>query len=164
MEKIAKSHNPDRDLYLLELGSPDGPGLTSPLLAGAKFICFVVGDFRNYSQEQITEFGAMCIEAGAVHFCTWGPDCSRVHDCIDLARDPDETDDTLIPTSWHENDALYEALYFATFNAFPSDAFFNDCNALITLVVNNPAWSSEIRRWMSDPEALRERVISEFEP
>jgi hypothetical protein len=164
MEKVGRSQMPDRDLYILELETLQDPVLGAHILDGHKFICFMVGNFTGLSCESVTAFGGKSIKAGAVYFCTWGPDCSMAHDCIDLARDPEETDDTLIPTSWHEKEALYEALYFAIYNAFPSDTYFDDCTAMVAMVLNNSEWSSELRRWMSNPEELQARIVSDLEP
>jgi hypothetical protein len=42
-----------------------------------------------------------------------GPDCERVHDIIDeviVNRNPGETDEDVIMTTWHDDEALNEAL------------------------------------------------------
>jgi hypothetical protein len=163
MERVGRSTAPDRELFIIELEDLQSFQIEQERLEGSRFVCFWVGDFTQLDCGEIARFARQCIEMGAVYFSIWGPGCSRAHDCIDLACDLDETYETMIPTTWHDNEPLYEALYDSIFNAFPADTYFEDCSAVVALVLDNVTWAAELRKWMNKPESLQARVLSEFE-
>ena len=74
----------------------------------------------------------------------WGPDCSRVHDLFDLQRDPDETDDRVVVTTWHENEPVSDAVCYFDLCAYPSSDFEQDCLDWIAIAVGDESWESEI--------------------
>ena len=62
---------------------------------------------------EISDIANWALDQGAVYVCVWGPDCERVHDIIDeviVNRNPGETDEDVIMTTWHDDEALNEAL------------------------------------------------------
>ena len=62
-------------------------------------------------------------DAGCRFAVVWGRDCASWHDCVDTANleqfdygDIPEND--FIMTTWHENEPLEEAIWFAKWSAF----------------------------------------------
>lgn len=61
-------------------------------------------------------FARRLILAGCRSACAWRPGCERVHDTFDAANiDLDESlDEIFVMTTWHHDDSLGEALWYAT--------------------------------------------------
>ena len=82
----------------------------------------------------------------------WGPDCERVHDIIDeavVSRNPGETDEDVIMTTWHEDETIEEALWFAVNSAFPAGAYEQTCKTFVTIAVGSQDWGSQIAKKLS---------------
>ena len=76
-----------------------------------------------------------------------------MHDIIDEVvcnRNPDETDEDVIMTTWHEDEALDEALWFAVNSAFPAGAYEETCKTLAAIAVGSQDWGSQIARKLSE--------------
>ena len=74
---------------------------------------FLAMNARPMSTIEISDIANWALDQGAVYVCVWGPDCERVHDIIDeviVNRNPGETDEDVIMTTWHDDEALNEAL------------------------------------------------------
>lgn len=90
-------------------------------IPSARFRLFVAVDATVYSTEAISEFTHGALKSGMVYFCAWGPDCSGLHDIVDLVIVDDDLgkrlfvgpkEDDTIMTTWHETDKLTETLDF----------------------------------------------------
>jgi len=62
------------------------------------------------------------VRGGCLYFITWGEACEAWHDAVDVANSHDfegQTipDDKFVMTTWHENEPLKEAMWFAAHNA-----------------------------------------------
>jgi hypothetical protein len=103
----------------------------------------------------IRAFARRLLDAGAVYFATWGPDCQRVHDLIDAERPTDEPGEhDVVMTTWHERVDLDEAIWESVFVAMPAGRYAEGCDAVVAVVVDNPAAASQIRRRYGDLEGL----------
>ncbi|MFC5390551.1 hypothetical protein ACFPH9_14245 [Brevundimonas bullata] len=63
------------------------------------------------------------VSSGCLYMMAWGVDCSSWDDSVDWANlsaaGPDEIpDDKFVTTTWHEDEALSETLWFAANTAF----------------------------------------------
>jgi len=139
----------DLESTSLELQQPIGP-----------FVAFVALDTRYLTGERLGELAKDLLEAGCVYMCSWGPDASRIHDMFDwlaveaeLAGRPYVED--VLMTSWHEQDSLDDALWFAVFAAFPPVG-----EARAVLAVCDTEWSDEIESRFLDSEQWRAQVLS----
>lgn len=101
---------------------------------------------------------------GAAWWTTWGPDCSYVHDTVDQARiavdfDPEadfDSDATL--TTWHDDEPLDEALWYALFCSWNDD---KEIKALLAIV--DPRWREEVERRLRDPEEFNRELVAREE-
>jgi hypothetical protein len=82
---------------------------------------------------------------GLAGVSVWGPGCSRVHDLFDLARDPNETDERVVVTTWHDDEPITEAACYFDLNAYPSSEFEPDCKDWVAIAVGNEQWLEEMR-------------------
>jgi hypothetical protein len=152
-DELGKDHL--RVLYSLHLERlSDYPGELK--LKSPHFVAFLALDATSVTDQDILAFASRALTQGAVWFCIWGPDCKRVHDLIDdaIRQDlPEETDETLIFTSWHENDELADAVWFGMYTAaFPAPAYADSFGAALFVTVSSTEWATRIDRWLSDPK------------
>jgi hypothetical protein len=122
------------------------------------FILFVAANASADKKTEIQRFAVEAIEAGCAYVCTWGDGCSRVHDLFDLASiDADQ----FVMSTWHEDESLAEALWFALCNAWPDeDEFPNATEAAVILAVEDP-WLGEVRSLIADQEELAGLVVGD---
>jgi hypothetical protein len=110
----------------------------------AHFILLLAVDASLLEDERISASAKALMSRGLAGFSVWGPDCSRVHDLFDWERDPDETDENLVCTTWHADEPISEAVCYFELNAYPSSDFEQDCSDWIAIAVGNENWESEI--------------------
>jgi len=78
------------------------------------------------SQEWKSEVCSWLIESGCLYFIAWGVACEAWHDTVDWtvleAFDFGEIpDDRFVMTTWHDNEPLSDALWFAGDAAYHPD-------------------------------------------
>jgi hypothetical protein len=64
-------------------------------------------------------------------------------------------------TTWHAEESLEEATWFALNVAFPDDRFFDSCNAVVSICIGNPDWKAALEKALTNPRALAARVVAE---
>ncbi len=151
-----------RELILVEADSTEELGQW-PVLSSSHFICLVVWDAPPNS-DVVLRVARTLVESGAVYVCTFGEGCERVHDAVDEVimtgeREPD--DEHVIPTTWHANEPLDDALWFALFTAYPSAAYESTCRATVVVAIKADRYAASLRRDLSDPVALSARILAE---
>lgn len=163
LERVGFDEVTNRTLYQLSLGDlcelPDTLGLDSRY-----FICMLVLDARAVADAAIRQAAGQLLRQGAVYFCTWGPDCGRVHDLVDAAileGHRHESDESLILTTWHESEPFDEALWYFLNTTCPADAFFEDCRSAVAISVGSREWAGQLRVVLGDPRAFSARVLAE---
>jgi hypothetical protein len=110
------------------------------------FILLLVLDASLIEDERISTSARLLLSRGLAGFSVWGPNCSRVHDLFDLERDPDETGQSVVVTTWHDDDPISEAVCYFDLCAYPAADFENDCSDWVAIAVGNQSWEEEIRR------------------
>jgi hypothetical protein len=108
------------------------------------FILLLAIDASSLEDEQIIASARILFSRGLAGFSVWGPGCSRVHDLFDLERDPDETDERVVVTTWHSDEPLTEAVCYFDLCAYPSADFERDCTDWVAISVGNEVWKEEI--------------------
>jgi hypothetical protein len=154
-----------RRMLLIELNElADWPNEISE--AKPHFVLFLAMDAEKVTTKEIAEFAERTISQGTVYLCAWGPDCERVHDIFDdvlLLREIDGDDsfsrERIIMTTWHHDEPLDEALYFALFNSIPAENYIEACQSVLSISVGRREWANEIRRLLREPS----RLIAEVE-
>lgn len=158
VEHIGTDRETERELYLLDLSSPDDFP-TSLNTCGKYSTVLLAWDATNVEAAQIASLAQRLIEAGAVYFCTWGSDCERVHDIIDeqwVGDTSSITNDPTLMTTWHAHDTLDEAIWFALYAALPIDKYFDDCRSVIAVCIGNSDWAATIRSAFVDTRRFNE--------
>jgi hypothetical protein len=93
-----------------------------------------------------------------MYACAWGPGSARVHDAFDLVfireTGGEWADDEHILTTWHHDESLDEALWFAIFNASLPYAEIQS-----VLAVVSPPYAEHVERRLADSEQLDDDVV-----
>lgn len=112
-------------------------------LSSRFFVCFLCwDDSTDVTKDAIEAIAEILLRSGAVYFCVWGKGCSRVHDIIDLASyEQDQENESVIMTSWHEEESLDDALWFFLNSAFPDDRYFDECRAGVAITIGSTSES-----------------------
>lgn len=115
------------------------------------FVLLVAADTRDEKKRDMVEAAQTLIRAGASYVCCWGPDCKRFHDCFDeadqIVNGEGKTERTVV-TTWHKDEPLEEAVWFAVTTAWPSYAYELTTGAVIALSIGSPEWASRITRYL----------------
>ena len=89
--------------------------------AGERFSLLLVldeADPRADARRAWNVFATRAIEQGLAYFCAWGPHCESTHDLMDETLIQHSADGgkpaPFVMTSWHANESLEEAVWFAT--------------------------------------------------
>ena len=134
---------------MVRVASFDAIPRTFPV-AKKTFVLLLAVDGRGIPDHTLRHQCATLLEAGARYVCVWGPDCSRVHDAFDLVAGElgFNSRDAVIMTTWHENEPLEEAAWFAANAAFAHHAYAEASNVLVALSVGSVEWESQIRQYL----------------
>ncbi|HMS84314.1 MAG TPA: hypothetical protein PKD12_11735 [Nitrospira sp.] len=124
-------------------------------------VLFLAADATSLADDKLFSLVNWVVDQGAVYVCVWGPGCERVHDVIDetiveasVKLGQMETDETIIITTWYDDESLEEALWFVLNNAIPASAYFESCSAVVAVSIGNEQWGTRISAYFSDPERL----------
>lgn len=152
-------------LYLLEL--PSAASLSHHIELPSKyFICFVVGNFSQDSDEVLSQVAHKLLLNGAVEFCTFGDDCERFHDLIDeqvrVMKLENDSDEKIILTTWHASGPFEDALWYFLHTTIPSEAYLAECNCWLLVSIGNHAFKTEIREAFQDQEKFMKKVLSKM--
>lgn len=117
---------------------------------GKQFACVCAMDARLLPDEQISAFCSQLIGLGCAYFCSWGPDCERVHDIMDrevTGNNPPETDLGCLMTTWHAEESLAEAVdYFLTCTIPDEEYSPRGCAHGLAIAIGSGGWATEIER------------------
>lgn len=161
VELVGRSSNLDRRaLWLATIA--DLRAWPSTIPVSRPFVAFTALDTRAASPSLLGAFAVALLEQGCEYACCWGDDCSRLHDIFDevavqreIEGPPIDTIDDVVMTTWHENDSLDEALWFAINCAFLAH---HDLTAVVCIAA--PRYATAIRARLEDPDQLNEDVVA----
>ena len=111
------------------------------------FVLFVAADTSGYDGPTLVAHAEALIRVGASYVCCWGPDCSRFHDAFDeadLVANGDVSDSRFILTTWHEDEPLEEAAWFALNCAIPAPAYAPTTGTVILIAIGNTTWATRL--------------------
>ena len=160
IELVGVEPTHERAMYVVELPRlADYPEeLERP---GPHFVVFVAADVTAASDEELAGFARALVTQGASYVCTWGPGCERLHDAVDVERDAlHDGSDSVVMTSWHADDTLDEALWFALFATVPDERYIETTDAVLAVVVAEPNWVAQVRGRLGNPKALSDAVVA----
>jgi hypothetical protein len=160
MEEVGQEAASGRRLFALDAALPGDIPAMLPV-PGPYFVCLLAWDARQASAAEIGAVARRLLAAGCVYAVCWGPDCERVHDAFDeedLGRRPNGP---WAMTTWHTDEPLSEAIWFALFTAWPDDAFAEGCRSVVGVSVGSRAWATEMREAFAFPGDFVARVLGD---
>ena len=108
------------------------------------FVLLLAVDASGIEDQRISAVARTLLDRGVASFSVWGPDCDRVHDLFDIERDPKETDERLVVTTWHDRETILEAACYFDLCALPPSDFERDCTDWVAIAVDHEDWGAEI--------------------
>jgi len=141
----------DRRLCSLSIERPSD--LVPSLKLGSKrFVCLLAWDAENVETDEIAAFVGTLLDQGAVYFCCWGQGCERTHDIVDEVvqlKEIEKGTDSVIMTTWHDNEELTDALEFSLLSAEPDDDFSAGCNAVLAISIGSINWAAQTELYLA---------------
>ena len=142
--KVGRYTVSERELFIADVTSP--AEIASFLaFSSSYFCCLLAWDSTGQGDAEIFTLMRGLVKAGCVYLCAWGPGCERVHDLFDEADVERSPDGPFAMSTWHASEPLAEAAWFALFNAFPDDAFFDGCRSTLGITIGSPKSAAEMR-------------------
>ncbi len=101
------------------------PSETPPQLTCEPFRALIVSEVE-VTQEWRDRIAKWLLESGCLYVIAWGVECENWHDTVDWTNLEefdfgDIPDSKFVMTTWHTNDPLFEAMWFAGQCAFHAD-------------------------------------------
>ena len=140
-----------RRILSLSLDRPSDLSLRLEI-GSERFICLIAWDTTEIGASEVGEIIGALLDQGAVYFCCWGPDCERMHDIADeivQAKEVEENTESVIMTTWHDNEELTEALEFSLLSAEPDEGFSAGCNAVLAISVGSMNWAAQTELYLA---------------
>lgn len=162
--EISERDGYERQVFFLPLDSLES--LPSELrLPTPHFVLFLACDVEHLSDDAIYSFAEKMITFGTAYMCAWGKDCSRVDDSFDIVQvmHDIETEENhpLIMTTWHTDESIDEALWFAFNVAYPDDEFADSCGSTLVVSVGGEKWNAHLQDRLANLQKLDEDVVNE---
>ena len=162
--EIGERDSFERQIFFLPLDSleslPNNLRLPTP-----HFVLFLACDASLITVDSIYDFAQKIVELGAAYVCAWGEGCERTHDIFDeflVEREIEEAKEfPLVMTTWHTNDSLDEALWFAINVAYPDDEFAESCGSTLVVSVANEEWNAHLQKRLADLQKFNEELVNE---
>ena len=164
LQKFGKDPINVRDLYFLSVKDlneiPSDITLSSP-----NFACLIVWDSRNATVDEISSIAEPLLEYGCSYFCSWGPGCERVHDIIDEIDskkfiDLGSSEESIIMTTWRNDEILQEALYFFLNETWPDEYYEGTTLSSLAIVIGNQEWSEIVKKALMEPGKFNDNYIN----
>ncbi len=118
------------------------------------FGLFLACDGTVETDDALRAMAATALRQGLAYVCTWGPDCERVHDLFDSIRDAfdsDATDESVVMTTWHDDESLEDALWYFLFAAMPATGYQGKPMSLVACIVGREDWDAVTKQRFEDP-------------
>ena len=147
----------DRRLYVARIATLSNwpQQLDEPV---GPFVVFTAFETESSDLAVLGRFARTLLDQGCVYACAWGPGSGHVEFAFDLALVDAEIAGRPynhdVGTTSHEDESLDDALWFAMFNAYPSDAV-----PRALLAVSEEAWAGEIESRLANVEPWTARVM-----
>lgn len=123
---------------------------SKPACIGAKYVLFVASERVDVSAEVAQ--ARSWVDAGAAYMCAWGPASSELDDVFDYAAFLPEVGEPLafaLLTTWHDKEALEDALWFAFYNATAPDDLKDELESVVVLT-DSLALAERCAMWIRD--------------
>lgn len=135
LKSIGEHKATNRELFAVHLNNARDLSDTIDITS-KHFACFLCWDSRDIDSNEIETVAEILLRSGCVYFCTWGSGSARAHDIIDkviIGKNMEE--ESVIMTTWHEDESLDEALWFFLNNTLPDDKYIASCRAGVAISI-----------------------------
>jgi hypothetical protein len=129
-----------------------------------RFVLLIAADTEDIAPSVLHAWAGRVLSRGAVYACCWGPGAEQLHFAFDMAamdREPAEAaadGESVIMTTWHTDEPLLEAAWFAVHAAFPVGIYEAGTEAVVLAVVARPDWHAELTGYLDDGAPIRDAV------
>ncbi len=123
------------------------------------FILLLAADYSELDEKEISDIAQLLISKGLKYILCWGNDCEKGHDAFDLGNILwDEINDTNnhVMSTWHNDEAFEEALWFCLYSAFPEDEYWEK-TSIIVVSISNEASTQQLG-FLNDLDSLDNAV------
>ena len=158
MDEVGRDEVTGRPLFVVSAATPDDIPASLPV-PSPHFVCLLAWDARGVSAVDVGSVAERLLRAGCAYAVCWGPDCERVHDIFDGVELELRPDGPWAMTTWHTDEPLAEAIWFALFSAWPDDAFADGCRSVVGVAVGSVGWAAEVRAAFADPGDFSARYL-----
>ena len=151
----------DRRLYLAQLARlEDWP--TQVEEPARPFVVFTAFDATSLTDDELISFARLLLEQGCVYACSGGARRrARARRLLITLRSPPSeqaspyvAEDDVVMTTWHDDESLDDALWFAVFSAYPA---YGELTGV--LAISGQTWAGEIESRFGDAEQWNERLL-----
>jgi hypothetical protein len=157
IEQCAYDRSMKRHLFMLELQTAtELPSIIE--LRSPHFGCFIAWDADGASKDDVASLVTALLKSGGVYFSYWGHDCERVHDITDELHY--RHSNSVIMTTWHNNETLDNALWFFLNSTWPDDQYEDTFRSSLAISIGSDAWATQIRAALRDPRSFSARVLT----
>ena len=127
------------------------------------FVLFLAYDARTVSNEVVFAAARQLLHLGMSYIVAWGPDCERVHDIFDdadIEQNPDSNrgSDSVIMSTWHADEPIEQALWFALHSAYPAPGYEASTGSTIVAIIKNATWAEAVSAYLDNPSTLEAAV------
>lgn len=131
------------------------PGQEPPNLTAGPFRAIIIAD-QAVSESWLDRVAKWIVDSGCLYVVAWGVDCETWHDSVDWAvlevfdygEIPDER---FIMTTWHNDEPMSEAFWFAGHCAFHPDV---ELPETLILHVASEAKAADMLQAFSDGQVM----------
>lgn len=126
--------------------------LATVAVPSAPFVLFLAADTTGAVPEPLFEVACTLLSSGAVYVMCWGPGCEEAEEIFDeaIVGDGERTSYDRVMTTGHADEALCEALEFATTVAIPDDSFAGETGTVLVAFAGNVNWYNEGHNCLED--------------
>jgi hypothetical protein len=117
-------------------------------------VCAFFLDDTDWSSDELSEAIRAVIGAGGVFLLFHGRRCQDAHDLADrviLERNPDESTDNVIMTTWHDREKLLEVVGFALVAAIPASNYIDLCKSTVFISLANSKINAALIELLAHP-------------
>jgi hypothetical protein len=115
-------------------------------LSSRHFGVLLICDGRKIQNSTVFTVAERIISQGLAYFCSWGPDCERIHDLFDEVLVGDGSapphDDPIVMTTWHD-EPMEEAVWYSLYLSVGAGEYETTCRSWIIVPVEMADWAEE---------------------
>lgn len=152
-----------REVFLLSLPSIGHPYDLRPASV-QPFVCLLAMDATGIEAALTSPLQRFLLDEGCVYFCTWGPDCERIHDLMDeeiVGFGFPKPGEGAVITTAHAGDTLEQAIDFLLDLANPDrDLAPDGCRAALIITAASGSISTQASSWILERQATASTSIA----